>query len=194
MKHYLKIFTLLFIISCAPSGTEEDNLNYETENKKFQSSKYGTEKYYIDQAYIFGALDKDSVGDYPTAILYLDSAIMVNPKSMTAYRLKAHATSLMGDKGKALTIINEAITLDSTDPENYISRASLLLELTKRDDALSDYYKAIELDSNNGKAHHAVGYMEIEKGNKAIGCEHLTKARNLGHLPQNGEANKYLCN
>jgi tetratricopeptide (TPR) repeat protein len=193
MKHYLKIFVLLLITSCAPSGTEEDNLNYEIEKSGLSTPSYGTEKYYIDQAYIIGALNKDSVGDYLTAILYLDSAIMVNPKNMTAYRLKAYASSLMGDKENALKIINQAIDKDSSDPENYISRAGLLVGLEKRDEALNDYYKAIELNPSNGRAHEAVGYMEVDKGNKAIGCEHLSKARDLGHLPENREADKYLC-
>ena len=184
---------MLFAVSCAPSGTEEDNLRYEEDKRSSLKPTLGTEKYYLDQAYKVGALNKDSVGDYANAILYLDSALMINPSSMTAYRLKAYSTSLLGDKEKALSIIEEAIKINVNDSENYISRAGLLIGLERRNEGLKDYYKAIELDPGNGRAHEAIGYMEIDKGNKTLGCEYLNKARDLGYLPANRESDKYLC-
>ena len=193
MKKYCGIFVLLFVISCAPSGTEEDALRHEDEKKTLPTPTLGTERYYIDQAYKVGALDKDSIGDYPNAILYLDSAIMINPSSMTAYRLKAYATSLLGDKEKALSVIEAALKISPNDSENYMSRAGLLIALERRNEGLKDYYKAIELDVTNGRAHEAIGYMEIDRGNKTLGCEYLIKARDLGHFPENREADKYLC-
>ena len=193
MKNFAGLLILLFVTSCAPNGTEEDALRHEKEKKTLSPPTSGTERYYINQAYKVGQLDKDTIGDYTTALLYLDSAISINPSNMEAYRLKAFVTSLLGEKEKALSIIEEALKIDSTDPENYMSRAGLLIGLERRNEGLKDYYKVVEMDATNGRAHEAIGYMEISKGNKTLGCNHLSKARDLGHVPENRESDKYIC-
>ena len=193
MKRYIQIAAIVILSSCAPNGTEEDAKNYETEKAKKPVTSAKSADFYIDRAYQFGALDQDSIGDCPKAIKYIDSAISVEPYNMAAYRLKTYATTLMGDYLGALSIIEQAIKLTPKDDENYVSRAGILMSIDKREKALLDYYMAVELNPKNGRAHEAIGYIEIDKGNKTIGCEHLTIARDLGHFLEHRWTDKYLC-
>lgn len=71
----------------------------------------------------WGILDKDSLGNYPKAIVYLDSVLQIDSTSVQTHRLKVYATYLLGNKKKALSIIEVALILDSKDFENYITRA-----------------------------------------------------------------------
>lgn len=193
MKNISILFIAILFFSCAPNGTENDNIDYTNEKESYSNAESKTEKYYINKAYEAGALDHDSVGDYNTAILFLDSAITVNPKSTKAYRLKSFATRLLGEKEKALEIMNEAIKINSIEVENYFERAAILISLGKKEEGLKDFYTVIELNPKNGRAFEAVGYMEIEKGNKTKGCEFLNKARELGYMPENRKSDELLC-
>ncbi len=193
MKRITEILILLFFISCAPPGTENDSIEYSKSSVDSMTDKI-KDKYFIDKAFEIGALDKDSIGDYPKAIEYLDSAIMINPNNSKAYRLKAHIIQLQGDTTLALKTINKAILIDSTDHNSFITRAYIYLTLEQRDQALDDYYTALKLDSLDGKLLESIGYMEIDRGNKIKGCGFLRKARNIGYLPDNRYGDSLLCN
>jgi len=193
--HKLKYIVFLgLLISCAPSGTENDSRKYHDSEKHDTTNSIGNEMYYINKAYEFGKLDKDEVGEYEIALTYIDSALQINPQSSKAYRYKAHLLLLIDKKTDALIAINKSIISDSLDIDSYLTRANVYLTIGERDKALMDYYTAFRIDSLNGRICEAIGYMEIDKGNKTTGCRFLIKARDLGYLPENRYSDSLICN
>ena len=149
-------FVLPFLIACAPTGTENDTIEYQS-RRTDATIKTGTEKNYIDQAFKASSLDQDSTGDYPKAILYLDSALQINPKSSKACRLKASILLIQVDASQALAMVNSAIQSDSGDYHSYVIRVNIYLKLKQRRKALVDYYTALKIDSTDGRIWESAG-------------------------------------
>ncbi len=187
------ILLVICLMSCAPEGTNRNN-NKNSFIKQGDTLNYSSvEVQLLNRAKIIGAINADTVGNYSLAMMYLDSVLTINPQNTEAYRLKAHLLSILGDNIAALEIINKAIKIDSLAPSLYIMRASILITHNDNDGALDDYKRVVRFDTNYAEAWEAIGYMEITKGNKAFGCECLSKARDLGYNVGNAKSDSILC-
>ncbi|MBN1950279.1 MAG: hypothetical protein JW801_03695 [Bacteroidales bacterium] len=183
------ILILLLIAACAPSGTQEDILGHSTP----PAGEPITEDFYIYMAVKTGSLGLDSIGNYPLALQYIDSALSLNAKNPEALRIKSELYLLLDQPAEALETINLCILKTPPEAPGYLIRAGIYLVLNKRDSALADYYRAAGLDPSDGRIWEAIGYMEFDRGNKADGCGYLKKARDLGYLPGNSFSDSLLC-
>jgi TolB-like protein/tetratricopeptide (TPR) repeat protein len=82
----------------------------------------------------------------------------------------------------ALTAINRAVALDSTLPEAFASRATLLQASWRWADAERDYKRALALDPNNAPAHQWYGELLLLNGRVAEAITQLKRATVLDPL------------
>ncbi|OUC14896.1 MAG: hypothetical protein B0A82_09535 [Alkalinema sp. CACIAM 70d] len=101
------------------------------------------------------------LGNLQKAAADLNQAIALNPKAAEAYQVRGmaffeHSLPPSNDKNriqKALADLNKAIHLQSDYPDAYINRGNILyntLAVGKKQPALDDYRKAIELYRQQG--------------------------------------------
>jgi tetratricopeptide (TPR) repeat protein len=95
---------------------------------------------------------------------------------------------LLKDKGSLVDSckrFDEAIRLDSADPEIFIERASVKTILGKSEDALRDYESAIQLDPANAAAQseaHALR-LSIRQTIPAVAAKATASSANIVHTP-----------
>jgi tetratricopeptide (TPR) repeat protein len=82
----------------------------------------------------------------------------------------------------ALTAINRAVALDSTLPEAFASRGTLLQASWRWADAERDYKRALALDPNNAPAHQWYGELLLLNGRVAEAKTQLKRATDLDPL------------
>jgi eukaryotic-like serine/threonine-protein kinase len=82
----------------------------------------------------------------------------------------------------AMAAINKAVALDSTLPEAFASRASLLQSGWKWADAERDYRRALALDPNSASAHQWYGELLLLNGRTADARTQLRRATELDPL------------
>jgi serine/threonine-protein kinase len=82
----------------------------------------------------------------------------------------------------ALAAINRAVALDSTLPEAFTSRATLLQASWRWTDAERDYQRAIKLDPNNASAHQWYGELLLLTARTAEARAQLKRATELDPL------------
>jgi TolB-like protein/tetratricopeptide (TPR) repeat protein len=82
----------------------------------------------------------------------------------------------------ALKAINRAVALDSTLPEAFASRATLLQSSWRWQDAERDYQRALKLDPNNSAAHQWYGELLSIDGRMADAQAQLKRATDLDPL------------
>ena len=87
--------------------------------------------------------------EYDKALADYDSAIALEPENVNRYNDRAWFYSdIKKDYDLAFIDITKAIELAPDDPNNYNARADFYKDYSKYDLALTDYAKAIELNSN----------------------------------------------
>ena len=82
----------------------------------------------------------------------------------------------------AFTAINRAVALDSTLPDAFASRATLLQASWRWADAERDYKRALALDPNNAPAHQWYGELLLLNGRVAEAKTQLKRATDLDPL------------
>ncbi|HMA25192.1 MAG TPA: protein kinase, partial [Gemmatimonadaceae bacterium] len=82
----------------------------------------------------------------------------------------------------ALAAINRAVALDSTLPEAFASRATLLQASWRWSDAERDYRRALKLDPNYAAAHQWYGEMLLLNGRTSESVAQLKRATELDPL------------
>lgn len=83
----------------------------------FPFAQAQTEDFYIDRG-----LDSEEEGNFATAILYYDSALMLNDMNAIAYYNRGVCNSALKRYGSALVDYNKAISIDSTIADAYYNR------------------------------------------------------------------------
>ncbi|MGI0491637.1 tetratricopeptide repeat protein [Alkalinema pantanalense CENA528] len=112
-------------------------------------------------AYKYRGMTQLLLGDLQKAAADLNQAITLDPKDAEAYKVRGmaffeHSLPPSHEKDhvqKALADLNQAIQLKPNYPEAYIDRGNVLystLALGKKQPALNDYHKAIELYRQQG--------------------------------------------
>jgi tetratricopeptide (TPR) repeat protein len=84
-------------------------------------------------------------GDMVRAIPDLTAAIKLNPKNIFAIGFRAVALSRQGDVAAALRDADELLRFDPTWATIYWFRGDVFKELHRRDDAITEYHKALAL-------------------------------------------------
>ncbi len=91
-------------------------------------------------------------GDYDRALADYEAAVANDPELLQAVVGRGRVCHLKGDLDTALECLDAAVRLEPTDAEIVCSRADLLTDLGRYEDALLDYAQAIDL---NKKFEHA---------------------------------------
>ncbi|KAI5301408.1 TOM (translocase of outer membrane) complex component, partial [Ascosphaera pollenicola] len=98
------------------------------------------------------ALDRRTSDAYDEACASFEKALEVgglDEFEALALDMRATFTYLVGDTTKALEDLEKAITLDPTQTQSYIKRASLHLELGNRESAIDDFELAINQNKDD---------------------------------------------
>jgi tetratricopeptide (TPR) repeat protein len=120
------------------------------------------------------------LGNFDSALKYLDIATDISPKYIEAWTEKANVLNRLNKNEEALSAINCAFKIDNT-LKIQITKGIILNSLDRKKDALSCFKKALDLDKNSAEAWNQSGMVLIELEeydaalncfNNAILCEH----------------------
>lgn len=99
-------------------------------------------------------LDTDRPGE---ALVKIAEAIVLDPESNPAYRLKGRAFHQMGQKDDAIEAYRRAIKIDGGDAWSMNNLALVLIEEERYEDALGPLARAIEIDGGVAVFHNNLG-------------------------------------
>ena len=85
--------------------------------------------------------------NYETIINLCNKYIAADPGLVTAYIEKASSYMALQDPTKAFEVINEAIDLDSENPDAYVLRSAMYFKTGQNNKSQMDEQKAIELET-----------------------------------------------
>ena len=111
---------------------------------KKQKQIFKTESYYFYIANSYSFLDKNI-----EAIIYYDSAILLNSKNDRNFAERSLSYFIIGNSKKALKDMNIAIKLNSKNSKYYVNRGTIYYDLGNNDLACKDWNNAIILDKSN---------------------------------------------
>lgn len=133
---------------------------------------------YPDSAWIdFKAgLNFVETAQYKKAVNAFDKALEKEPGNVETIVNKANAYYLFGFNDRAITFLDEAEKLDSTEPNIYNTRALIATDAARYEEALGHVNQAIALDLNNPYFNNNRGYIHLLRGN----MEQAEKDINLG--------------
>jgi tetratricopeptide (TPR) repeat protein len=81
---------------------------------------------------------------------------------------------------QAVSDINRAIALDSQEPLYYAEKASLLLRVNKKEEALDAARQCVGIAPEYADGHLVLGMALVQTDQRAEGLQHLQRARELG--------------
>ncbi|HEX2868824.1 MAG TPA: tetratricopeptide repeat protein [Ignavibacteriales bacterium] len=142
LKNTIIIFGLAFLLF----GCSSDKLQKSDEDKKSDAVESLQSKEAIEH-FVDGSI-ADAKGDYASAIVEYQDALRMDPKAGVYYAL-AKDYLLTNKLFLALSHINSAIKLDSTNVDYYNVLAEVYTNGHQVDSAASAYQKIIKLDSTN---------------------------------------------
>jgi serine/threonine-protein kinase len=144
---------------------------------------------YLRGRYFFDKRGKTSLG---RALDYFQRAAAKDTTFARAYAgianvyalLPLYSSNLRADSllPLAMAAINRAVALDSTLPEAFASRATILQASWRWADAERDYRRALSLDPNNASAHQWYGELLLLMGRAADAQAQLKRATDLDPL------------
>lgn len=107
---------------------------------------------------------------YNEALVEINKAVSINPKSAKAYHYRATVLAYKGDLDRAIADWNKSIELDNTRFIAYFSRALAFYKKGDADRAIADWTKSIELNPAYTESYYRRGttYYEKNEYDKAI--------------------------
>ncbi len=102
--------------------------------------------------------------DNSRAIQDLEIANKLNPKNSDAWYHRAKVMEEYGEPGKAVRFYNRSIRRDPTQVKAFLERSNLHMRMNKKEKALADLEKAVDLDAGNLQLRNRVGMMKYELG------------------------------
>ncbi|NJK94645.1 MAG: DUF3808 domain-containing protein [Bacteroidales bacterium] len=110
--------------------------------------------------------------DFPGAIALFNKALEVNNSHFPSYIAKSKTYNLMGDVKEAYKVLDNAISAFPASTELYLARGQLNNSKEKYSKALSDFDKAISLNSSNNLFgiyfNRAISYSNLEEYEPAL--------------------------
>src|SRR5256714_1542153 len=113
--------------------------------------------------------------DFPQAITYYKKATEIAPTFSSAFNLLGYAYRGNADYPNAEAAFKKYIELIPNDPNPYDSYAELLLKMGKFDDSITQYRKALSIDSNFINAHQGIGMDLLYEGKSAEAAAEIDK-------------------
>jgi tetratricopeptide (TPR) repeat protein len=120
------------------------------------------------------------------AIVHYNKAVELNSSYSTAYNLLGYAYRQQGDYANAEQAFKKYIELIPNDPNPYDSYAELLLKMGRFDESITQYHKALAIDSHWIPGHFGIAADLMYQGKTQDAQAELEKmasdARNDGEL------------
>jgi hypothetical protein len=107
-------------------------------------------------------------GEYEAALVAVDKAIELDPKSSRAYALRGNVYRAKGEYDRALADVNEALRLDSKDALALSTRGGIYSFKGDHDKALADTTAAIHLNPNSSVYYNNRGFVYNNKNDYTI--------------------------
>src|SRR5262249_38747638 len=101
---------------------------------------------------------------YEDALRYYTAASALRPRMPRWHQAIASVLAAQGAAAEAIAEGSRAIQLAPKDPETWIARGDVKIDLQQYDSAVEDYSKAIALDPKNVTAHINRGVALAERG------------------------------
>ena len=98
-----------------------------------------------------------SLGNYDSALLFIDAAITVNPNKSHYYYARGECYYSKNDFGESIKAYSLAIRLLINYPEAYYKRGLANLQLGKATDAITDFTRAIQYNPQYYLAQKGIG-------------------------------------
>jgi|GEM_PF-989734 len=98
-----------------------------------------------------------------TAISVYDYFINKHPDRVEFYQLKSEALISAGDDGGALQALDQAISLDSSNPLLLTKKARLLIKIGKSSEAEAVFSQILQLQTNNPQYLSVIADIALEK-------------------------------
>lgn len=166
----------------------EDNKEKEYQDKILNYTKSLEKEPNNPDNLFFRALMKSKIDDRYGAISDYDKILSMKGKVKlkynklsTVYNNKAYCLVELGSYEEALPLVEKALQLDKTEWFIWDTRGEIFLNLGELDKCISDCTNAINIKPN-GNSYLVRGLAHIKKGEKAKGCQDLSKAGELGEL------------
>src|SRR5215216_1271275 len=113
--------------------------------------------------------------DFPQAITHYKKATELAPDYSTAFNILGYAYRQNGAYSDAENAFKKYIELIPNDPNPYDSYAELLLKMGRFDEAITQYNKALAIDSNFINSHFGIAAALTYKGKPADAQAELQK-------------------
>jgi tetratricopeptide (TPR) repeat protein len=135
-----------------------------------------------------------SKGDYDNAIAEYTQAIRINPNYAVAITGRGFSYLRNGDNDSAIDDYSQGIRLYLSWSHAYNNRGVAYHRKGDYDSAIVDYTQAIRIDPNYARAYYNRGVAYSKKDDTTRANEDFSKAREMGHIPQdvNGQAKEEL--
>lgn len=123
--------------------------------------------------------------DFMSALYDVNTALELKPdgKFKSAYELRCEIYRRLLEPASALADCNKVLELRPKDSHAHSERGFVNIMLKDYKAALTDFGKAIKLDSNNAQAYLGRGVAKVEgRRGKHSGCLDMKKAGEMGEL------------
>lgn len=112
---------------------------------------------------------------------YFSEAVRFHPNNSLSYLNRAQVYKYKGSYQLALEDLSQAIRLDSAQPDNYVARAQLYMDIENWESAENDWNKVIESPDfkRDGTAYMLRAICRIRLGKKRLACKDIEISYNL---------------
>ena len=107
------------------------------------------------------ALQKSEISETDSAVVFFTKAIEIEPEFAKAYYNRSAAFLVLNNLTGALLDIDQYLALSDTASKGYFTRAAILDELGRSEDALSAYRTAASKEDQADMAYLAIGNIQL---------------------------------
>jgi tetratricopeptide (TPR) repeat protein len=150
------------VIGTAFVGAYFINPKYEVLDEKASVKIEWARPAYANEAsqrYVKSGEEKYAKGDYDGALADFNDAIKSDPKDGEAYNNAAAALKHKKELDNAVRYIEQSIKIEENDVK-YRNLALIYYDMGRKEDAISAFKKAIELNPNDTKSKGWIEYLE----------------------------------
>lgn len=133
----------------------------------------------------------EKMGDWASAIEYMDNAISLEPKDNHLKLYKADLYYQAGDPDGAVSVVDEFIELAPDDPDGYYYRGWYKDNMKDFDGAIEDYTTAIALSPDESYAYMSRGRSYLLKGETELAKKDFEVVVQKDTVPEYGSSSMY---
>ena len=116
---------------------------------------------------------------FPEAVRAFSETLKFQPNYPYAYHNMAHAFQGMGNKDRALEVMSQAISQDSSDSQHFHCRGLVYFTQENYSKALEDFQTAINGKSNFAESYHMLGHTNERIGDLEKALSNMKQALDL---------------